>query len=221
MRFVQRILYRCIISETTLFMPIVDQSLQHTLINSSFKKKNKRSQILNCRCFYLNFLQIASKFIYRNFSTIETYIRFKKDLINAVDFLENMLDCRISKADLNNPSISNYYQFIYDQIKIKTKEIIPMEEIGNFCILNDQFSTKFFKYTPFNFYSWFFSDGPIAILSLNTYNFFYNHDFKLLFQSIQLEIDLLAASGYTLVFCVSNDGHGTDFILNLIRENTF
>lgn len=202
-------------------MPIVDQSLQHTLINSSFKKKNKRSQILNCRCFYLNFLQIASKFIYRNFSTIETYIRFKKDLINAVDFLENMLDCRISKADLNNPSINNYYQFIYDQIKIKTKEMIPMEEIGNFCILNDQFSTKFFQYTPFNSYSWFFSDGPIAILSLNTYNFFYNHDLKLLFQSIQLEIDLLAASGYTLVFCVSNDGHGTDFILNLIRENTF
>ena len=198
-------------------MPILNPSTQIYLLN---KKKAKTSA--NANNFYRRYLKIASRHIFRDLSTMQTSMTFRKDLKQCISLVIRKFGCRINEVDLENPTISNIYKYLYnsmnssvfDQTNKKSKKVE-----GNYFKLTDNFETSFFK--PNTFYSlrhsWFFSDTPIAILTINTSYSMAKPDFCDL---IKLEISLMKASGFTLVLC-ANLNNLTDFLLHLIQKYQF
>lgn len=121
-------------------MPILNPSIQCDLL----QKTNEKSEIKPCMIeFFHTFLPIASHNIYNNFTTIEASIHFKNDLRKCRDFCKKRLKIKIRQNDLTNPSITNYYNFLYKKLIEKEKKTMKLK--GNYFESADMFAFKFFQ----------------------------------------------------------------------------
>lgn len=123
-------------------MPILDSILQYHLLEKESSKDDE-----DCFEFYLLFLLIASKNVQTNFSSMKTLMQFKEDIKSGVNFINYKFCCKLSENNLNNPSITNFYKFMFNQLikglKINIKKSIQLE--GSHFKQSDNSSTVFFQ----------------------------------------------------------------------------
>ena len=96
-------------------MPILDPSLQCCLLKK-FNRNYKTSGIN----FLLYYLRIASQYMNKSISTVETSILFKDDLKKSIIFVNNELGCYFKIDRDFNFSISDFYKHLYDHIIISS-----------------------------------------------------------------------------------------------------
>ena len=182
----------------------------------------------NCYSFFVKYLLIASRNLYRNQKAIESSIQFKKDLINSISTVNSIFECNFSyKQDFENKSIDDYYKYLFSRINLPSNELKSNKFVGEYHVCNDKFNTRFFQpYILYSeYHSWYFSDTPIAILCINSEKFTFSEEEKQTEQKncqlIKLEIDRIAASGLTLVLCVNYSPSIIDFLLQIIVDDQF
>ena len=193
-------------------MPIIDPSLQCYFVKNPFNQKNKKAGL----DFFVHYLKIASLNINRSMATVETADLFKNDLKKSIMFINDEFKCKF-QIDQDFNEFQDLYKHLHDRIIKKYKKNLKSFK-GKFFICNDQFQTKFFR--PSVLYSkqhsWLLSDTPIAILII------YDQPLTDKFMEyIKLEIDLMAASGFTLVLCASATSETVNFYMQLIKDNQF
>ncbi|KAK8889049.1 hypothetical protein M9Y10_033792 [Tritrichomonas musculus] len=175
-------------------MPILDPSLQLYLLCNYDPTKTSNKD------FFLRYLQIAASNINLKLDTIQASIQFKEDLKSGSAVISEVFEDHFSfDVELNNPTISNFYRYLFDKINSKFTKNISKNQKGNYYIYKDIFQIRLFQPSvEFSFHhAWYLTDSPIAILCVNLENF-QEKDIKI-FSYINLEIDLMAASGFTLV----------------------
>lgn len=197
-------------------MPILDPAIQFSFSDTiSMQNTNYGKR------FFLWYLKIASKNICRNSQTIEAAEQFKVDMRNSIPYLNKKFDCHLKENDFDDKIIFNYYQFLLDNIDDNIKKQYMKKVKGEYRIFSN--NMKFF--VPFVDYSsshcWHLTDSPIAILGICTINLHNDNIIHL----INLEIDLMQASGFTLVLCVRIPEDDIDLsnkiIENIIRTHYF
>ena len=121
-------------------MPILNPSVQKHLLNI------ETSEILNvCYNFYYKYLKIASHYIYHDFSTIETSIQFKQDLLQIIPLINNKFNCHLNKIDFNNPSITNFYKYLINHLNTNDKQSDELDGSYFKQILSNDYEINFFK----------------------------------------------------------------------------
>lgn len=201
-------------------MPILDPSSQYQLLNE-INSLDKQNAIR----FYMRYLRIASQNIYRNFSTFDTSLQFKKDLSESLPLIFQIFEFELPEDDFDKPIITDFYKYLYD--KINKKPIFKKEKSnsvdGRYFSLYDNYETRYFQ--PNLFFnsqysdttrSWFLTDTNIAILAIQLID-----DISFFNQLIKLEIDLMAAAGFILVLTAQFTDRNMQFLLKLISENQF
>ncbi|KAK8852979.1 hypothetical protein M9Y10_017976 [Tritrichomonas musculus] len=214
MKKTKMILNRIYKLKKTLSMPLIDPSIQYHLI-----KKTNEPNIENCLIeFFNSYLLIASRNIYSSYHTIEASVQFKNDLFNGIEFINHKLNCFITKADLINPSITNYYNFIYKNINMPYKEKKKATLKGTYYISTNKLGLRFFQFKTLEngIHHWYLTDTPVAILCVDLTN---SNSFNWI--QIKLEVDLMEAAGYKLVLCVYELGKSKKTLFRLIRDNQF
>lgn len=194
-------------------MPILDPALQLILLK---KIKVIKSNNSSRKRFLNRYLRVASRNKFQNFMTYEASIQFKKDLQDKTQYLNNEFSCQINEDDFTNPQINDYYKYLYDKLSSGRKYSNTVK--GNYFIFNDKESeTKLFRPLIMSKnYSWFFSDTPISILSIDFTKLNQKKD-----QLIKLEIDLMCAAGFTLVLCAKYSPNSANFLFDLVERNQF
>ena len=145
---------------------------------------NDENQFLN---FFLFYLRVASRNINRNFKTLETAIKFHKDVCESIEFLQT-IGCQVTENDLNDPSINNIYKLIYHKINLPGDKK-KTARIKGYSISFD--NIKYFYFHTHFRHTWFLTDTPIAILSFESSKFNKEPEFYL--YQLKLEIDLMVA----------------------------
>ena len=95
-------------------MPILDPSLQYQLLAKPPSKILDSSY--NPISFYIRYINVASRHMFRNYSTIQTSKQFKKDIETQKNAIEREFNCKIDEAVFNNPTIIDYYEFFFSLI---------------------------------------------------------------------------------------------------------
>ena len=184
-------------------MPILDPSLQHFLINN----KKYHSDALN-KDFFLRYLKIAESNINRNINTIQASIQFKEDLMSCSSVISQVFGGKYDfQIDFkNNPLINNCYSYLLDKINENYTTSISENQQGLYYIYKDIYKMRLFQpSTCFSkYHSWYLTDTPIAILCLD-FNIIKRYSEDYILQFIKLEVDLMKASGFTLVICAKID----------------
>ncbi|KAK8864795.1 hypothetical protein M9Y10_010320 [Tritrichomonas musculus] len=196
-------------------MPILDPSLQCCLV-SQYMNSEDNGHL----SFVLRYLKLAYLEKMKSFTTLLAADVFKKDLKNWIDKGSKLIPLIPEEfKDYNESEISDYYIYLYSKIDITNKEKLHKQHDGIFYICDDQFRTKFFQ--PFvirpNIYSWFLSDTAVAILCIDGNRL----DKEELILWIKLEIDLMAAVGFTLVFCAIGNSRNNKYFLELLKDDQF
>ncbi|KAK8881401.1 hypothetical protein M9Y10_004137 [Tritrichomonas musculus] len=203
-------------------MPILDPSLQYFLVTNDKKHKTGR----NSFAFFFKYLQIASRNLHNNLSTYEASFQFKKDLRSSLSLVNDEFGCNFSNDnDFENPKIKDYYKFLFDKIQFPDKLKESRKNAGTYKLCNDQFNTKLYQPCILfsEYHSWYFTDTPIAILSINSADFseLDQENAQKVYQYIKLEIDLMSASGLTLVLCYNSQLEEDTFLYQIIQDNQF
>ncbi|KAK8839804.1 hypothetical protein M9Y10_031512 [Tritrichomonas musculus] len=204
-------------------MPIIDPSLQYSLLNNN-APNNTSKDLEYINAFYLRYLRIASNNIYRSMTSIETAVRFKKDLQNSNQKIFDKFCCKLSDFDFSNSSNNDYYHILYANINSsKNFSKINSKQVEGQFFLIDKFNLKYFqpKILFSMYHSWYLSDTPIAILTIKLDSSKSKPNVSEFFQIVQLEIDLMAAAGFTLALCVNYSEKIKSFLFDLINNNQF
>lgn len=175
-------------------MPILDPSLQYYLCTHYAEVESSSKPENSTKDFFLRYLKIASTNIYRNTDTIMASIQFKNDLPTATIVINQIFGSNFTyENDFNNPTINNYYSYLYNRIKPDLTENIGKKQNGFYYIYKDIFQIKLFQpLTEFsNVHSWYFTDSPIAILCVDLTKSKVNIN---ILSFINLEIDIIAGS---------------------------
>lgn len=180
-------------------MPILDPVYFSALISETESKNSKYS-----KHFFLHYLRIASKNLYRNSQTIEASIQFKKDLKSSIKEINRLFGCKFTQeSEFDDPTIKDYYRFLYDHIDSKYKENLLKNQKGYYKVIYEDFKTNYFQ--PFidlpDSRSWVFTTSPNVILIIDEGSRYEKIHFKL----TNLEIDLMHAAGFQIVLCVKMD----------------
>lgn len=203
-------------------MPIIDPSLQCFLV-----KDIKETEGEDGFSFILKYLQIASRILNSTMTTIESSIQFKKDFLQSISTVNETFGCNFSTAENIGHSFQrNCYKYFYNHINYEDKKSESKKYRGRYKVCNDKFSTRFFHPYVFfsNFHSWSFTDTPIAVLSIDSEKFNVLNDYKKkqqIMQIIKLEIDLVCASGLTLVLCINYAPIINELFIQIIKDNQF
>ena len=200
-------------------MPILNPSIQYSLL-----KLNNGENSGNTERFYIRYLKIASRNLYRNLFTIKASIKFKDDLKISIPLINSKFCCKMNEIDFQNPTINNFYKYFLDQMNNNINIIATFSQKvpGEYIKLSeDNYDTNFFKPSIFysNCHSWYFTDTPIAVLSLRLINIESLEPDMI--QLINLEIDLMVAAGFTLVLCANYSLLYQYFLFDLIQNNQF
>ncbi|KAK8839195.1 hypothetical protein M9Y10_032124 [Tritrichomonas musculus] len=200
-------------------MPILDPSLQCFLVQNITETEGKDGY-----AFILKYLKIASRNIFRNLNTIETSIKFKKDFELSILSINKLFKCDFKAHELGKSYQRNCYKYFFKHINYINKEEESKKYRGIYRICNDKFNTIFFQPCVFysKYHSWFFTDTPIAILAIDSEKFISIPMAKTkIMQIIKIEIDLLSASGLTLVLCFNYTPDTIDFFKQIIQDDQF
>lgn len=194
-------------------MPILDPLIQFRLAS---RKPNYEltPDMTNSKFFIQKYLRIASYTLCTNLESTLAYIKFKNDFKQSIDFLNvhfKSFKHVFYPDDINSINI-------YDQI-YQTISTVPENLDGDY-ILVQSINSSFNFFEPHivysEFRSWFLTDTSYAVLCLRTKGITGNH-----FKLIQLEADLLEASGLTLVLVISlNSEKDKDIVYFLTRMFT-
>ena len=223
-------------------MPILDPSLQFGLINCINKnnpkeneskakfsrKKDKsenepnkdKSESNKDSLFFLRYLRRASIYFLKNLETINILKQFKIDLNSK--YIKDHFD--VSALNSNNVEEKNFYSDFYKRITGSHQENELELQEGNFYLCKNNFYKMHF-FQPHTKYSrehsWFFTDSPIAILCINLCKI--QEKIGTILYYINLEIDLIAASGFSIVLCVFSEFDSVlkYFITNTIKSHWF
>ena len=184
-------------------MPILDPSLQYSL--SSFDLRGSNTRIN----FFLTYLKIASQNINRNYNTLKSSIQFKNDLNKSYSILNSLFSCSFYVDDFDHSLLTNAYQYLLHHIMSKNPK---KNAINNYFTYNGNYNINFCVPFTDSSHTWFLTDSPIAILSYHPKNVEQENNesnnlksedvIKNDIQSIIFEIDLLLASGFTIVLCI-------------------
>ena len=201
-------------------MPILDPATQNQFLQLANKKASKFS-----KQFFIRYLKIASRNLYRNFQTIEASIQFKTDLKKSTSFLNSNFGCRLNKSDYNDDKIKDFYRFLYQHIDRKYTSKMPKEQKGNYAYMTDGFGFELNYFQPFIDYSrdhsWFLLEHQVAVLAINTHNSLDLKKEENLINLCNLETDLMIASGFTVVLCVGNVHSLENLIIELVSVHPF
>lgn len=202
-------------------MPIIDPSLQCFLIQNIEKTELKEDYTL-----ILKYLSIAMKNISRNLHTLECSLKFKNDFKRNLSSINDEFGCNINYQHLNKYR-GNFYKYLSNRLQIRNKREESNKIRGKYDICNDYSNTRFFEPNIIysNFRRWYFTDSPIAILSINSElldRININEENKRhLIQIMQLEVDLIHSSNLTLVLCVNYSPSIDEFLLPILKDNQF
>ena len=182
-------------------MPILDPVLQFQLCQLE-QNNNPKSKVR----FFKKYLNIASKYIFKSSDTIKAYIQFKIDLRKNISDLKGYFKSENIENEIKNDNVPNFYTFVHDLIKGEDES---KEKDGDFVSIKT-FKSRLTFFQPFVDFpeerSWYLNDYPIAILCLRLDNLIDKHIYL-----IELEIDLMAAVGFTLVLCIRHNDWYLDF----------
>lgn len=121
----------------------------------------------------------------------------------------NLFKRSFSENDFNSLSIKNIYSYLFNRLKPqlihpKTRKT---RKVAGLFTLSDKFNLKFFQpYVLYpEFHAWFLTTTPIAILCIDTSKFSNFKKVQDFFELINLEIDIMNSSGFSLVLCLQLD----------------
>ena len=198
----------------------MDPSLQFCLFDCLGTTKTQ----VNVYDFFIRYLHRASIYLFHDIETINTSKQFKIDLIDNIVILNNHFGYNfLFKTDLQKPTIQNIYSYVCQKIDSKFYANALQIQKGNYYEYNIMnFKIQFFQ--PYLNYSkirsWYLTDSPIAILCINLTIL---DDYKIL-SYFNLEIDLLIASGFSVVLCVIADLESdmtSLFLPNVLKNHHF
>ena len=199
-------------------MPILDPVNFSGLLSNCDSTESKYS-----KQFFIRYLHIASRNLYRSTQTIEASIQFKKDLKLGFEVLNKLFGCNfVHENEFNDPTIRDYYRFLYEHIDPKYKTKILKKQKGVYNVFYEDFKIYFFQpYIDLHINrSWFLSNSPYAILLLVDSRRFDES----VIQLSNFEIDLLTASGFSIVLCahckISKDRYNMIFD-NMLSTHKF
>lgn len=207
-------------------MPILTPANQNFLLS---KTRNCKSE--NAYFFYCRYLKIASHNIDKSFTTIQAAMQFKIHLEKNAPLLNELFKCQIMENDIRNPTISNIYKYLYDIIIASSNKKMNKKQKSYGCFFKLSNNYESYFYEPDIFFSekhsWFFSDTPIAILTVdfmkgekNIFQPFISDSYLYeIYNIIMLEIYLMVASGFTLVLCIQY--YDSDILFNIINCSHF
>lgn len=186
-------------------MPILDPSTMVSLIidaSTDEKDKEKKTSMI----FFFKYLRIASRNIFYNADTVQTSMKFKKDLHNYI-FLNRSAQTIINylnifENDFWNSAIKDFYRYLFEKINLNYPEQQCFKK-ARLALKGEYLSSS--KYRFFKIrnsisnkgYHIYLSNTPIAVICLDLIQ---NPDLNILY--INLEIDLLQGSGYLIVLCI-------------------
>lgn len=146
----------------------------------------------------MKYLQIASKNIYRNFTTAYSHIRFKNDASNFIEIINEKFKTNIP-SDKYDESMISYYEIIY---KCLNKDTCTNNQIDGlyYSISSYNKTLRFFlpNMIDNDFYFWLLSDSSIVILII--YKKPYGEDH---INFLQFEINLLIGAGFLIILCLN------------------
>ena len=109
--------------------------------------------------------------------TIKAYIQFENDLKENAQFPNDLLNLKCNfKKGFDNPSIHNYYEFLFSKFSPEDRENISEIHRGQYYLYeNDkQLGDKIIKSSFFrpvisksDIHARYFTDTPVAILCVN------------------------------------------------------
>ena len=177
-------------------MPILDPSLQlYLLCNFNDHKCNNND-------FILRYMKIASLYYDKNLATTQASLKFKEDLCECTSIINELFGHNfIITSELESPSLTNSFSYFLEKINQDHLEKLSKNQDGYYYIYKDIYQIHFFQ-PSINFSklrAWYFTDSPIAILCVNLNNF--QKKDESIIPYINMEIDIMTASGFTLVLC--------------------
>lgn len=194
-------------------MPIIDPALQYSLLKTSGKP-------YACSELFITQLKIASLSINRNINSIKAHNLFRKDLIENIKTIKYIFD-RNNISIHENSFLTNYFHFLYEYIHDTSKKKYLKEKDKEYICFNQDHHLFYYKRPGLHgLGSWYFTDSSLAIFvcyDLNTFKDKDSDEIRQRLGLLNLEIDVLIASGLTLALVVQFNPEITDIAKDFIE----